>query len=550
MLPRKSNVRSCVGAVGSAAVGAGAAKTKQTKQAAAPTAPAPTAPAPTAPAVLSSVLTQKGYAILKSALSPTDTAAMQKALTVVPYVPPSYAGTVSPFKVYMESPTRWYLPRSWATLAYGEPAGDAMPDGEDLPAALAFGGEARPHQIAAISAFQAAGNCGIICLPCGYGKTFTAIKIALTLRKRFLIVVHKEFLMNQWSGELKALVPGIRIGRVQGERCEIGPEYDCAIAMIQTICSRSYPTGMFSGFGLAIFDEAHHLAAEHFSQTLQRIQCKAMLGLTATPTRNDGLTKVFEWFLGPICYQIKSRDADKSVGVEVMRFTAADAEYADPPLDWKGDVVRARLLNQIADFAPRTTALLDWMAERLHEEPDRQLLVLSDRREHLSAFEAGFKARGFGSIGYYVGQMKQKDLEISAGKRIILATFAMAAEGFNVPTLNMVLLATPKSAVEQAVGRVLRQRPEERKVAPLICDVLDSVFPECNGQWRKRAKLYKSCGYKIRWYCEAGEVKETVGGEESEEDVGAAGSGKKKEKKCMIVDKTCCDSVCPECLEI
>jgi superfamily II DNA or RNA helicase len=505
----------------------------------------------TAVASSPSILTAKGYAILKSALNAKDTAAMQQALTVVPKVPPSYAGTVSPFKVYMESPTRWYLPRSWAITAYGPAGGDALSDGEVLREELAFGGEARAHQVAAIAAYQAAGNCGIICLPCGYGKTFTAIKIALTLRKRFLIVVHKEFLMNQWSGELKALVPGIRIGRIQGERCEIGPEYDCAIAMIQTICSRTYPTGMFRGFGLAIFDEAHHLAAEHFSQTLQRIQCRAMLGLTATPTRTDGLTKVFEWFIGPICYQIRARDADTSVGVEVLRFTAADAVYADPPLDWKGDVVRARLLNQIADFQPRTDALLDWMKARLDKEPARQLLVLSDRREHLIAFETGFKARGFTSIGYYVGQMKQKDLEISAGKRIILATFAMAAEGFNVPTLNTVLLATPKSAVEQAVGRVLRQRPEERKVAPLICDVLDSVFPECNGQWRKRAKLYKTCGYRIRWYCETEERDIADREVETEEDAGTAGvSGKNKERKCLIQDKSCCDSVCPECLEV
>jgi hypothetical protein len=94
---------------------------------------------------------------------------------------------------------------------------------------------------------------------------------------------------------------------------------------------------------------------------------------------------------------------------------------------------------------------------------------------------------------------------------------------------------------------VLRQRPEERKVAPLICDVLDSVFAECNGQWRKRAKLYKSCGYRIRWFGEA-----VSGGSDSEEDVGTAGceAGKKKEKKCMIVDKTCCDTVCPVCLEV
>jgi superfamily II DNA or RNA helicase len=453
---------------------------------------------------------------------------MQRALTCTPKVPPAYAGTISPFKVYMESPTRWYLPRAWATARYGAAEGDALPDGEDLRAELAFGGSPRPHQITAMNAFAAAGNCGLICLPCGYGKTFTAIRIALTLRKRFLIVVHKEFLMNQWSGELKALVPGIRIGRIQGEKCEIGEGYDCAIAMIQTICSRSYPSGMFSGFGLAIFDEAHHLAAEHFSQTLQRIQCKAMLGLTATPQRTDGLSKVFEWFLGPIVFQIASRDEDTSVRVEALRFTAADDAYAEPPLDWKGDVVRARLLNQIADFAPRTQALLDWIHGHLEAEPDRQLLILSDRREHLAAFEAGLKLKGHTSIGYYVGAMKQKDLEVSAGKRIILATFAMAAEGFNVPTLNTVLLATPKSAVEQAVGRILRQRPEERKVAPLILDVLDAPFAECNGQWRKRAKFYKDCGYKIRWYGEPG--CEAVAEEKPEKEKIAKGT-------CIIADE-------------
>jgi superfamily II DNA or RNA helicase len=105
-----------------------------------------------------------------------------------------------------------------------------------------------------------------------------------------MIIVHKEFLAEQWSEELKALVPGIRIGRIQGEKCDIGPEFDVAIAMIQTLCSRNYPMGTFDRFGFAIFDEVHHLGAEHFSMALQRVNCPRMLGLTATPKRSDGLS--------------------------------------------------------------------------------------------------------------------------------------------------------------------------------------------------------------------------------------------------------------------
>jgi superfamily II DNA or RNA helicase len=268
--------------------------------------------------------------------------------------------------------------------------------------------------------------------------------------------------------------------------------------MIQTICSRTYPAGVFASFGLAIFDEAHHLGAEHFSQTLQRIQCKHMLGLTATPQRSDGLTKVFEWFLGPIVFQIDKRDADDSVRVEVLRFTSQDKEYSTPPTNYRGEVIRARLLNRIAEHVPRTRAILDWIHGHL-QAPGRKLLILSDRREHLVAFEEGVKRLGHTSVSYYVGGMKQADLDKSAESQIILATYAMAAEGLNIPTLNSVLLATPKSSVEQSIGRVLRQRPEERVLAPLILDVLDTNFQECYGQFNKRKKTYKSADYKVRW---------------------------------------------------
>lgn len=453
---------------------------------------------------ITKVKTTRGYAILKSALTPAQIAHIQKELTVAPNVPLSFAATVAPFKVWVESPTRYYLPHAWADTFFGSADVDARPPGDLLPASIHFKGVLRPHQEEALEAFRAAGRSGIICLPCGYGKTFTGIAAATAdpdpeQRRRFIIVVHKEFLADQWTSELKALVPGIRIGRIQGERCDIGSEFDVAIAMIQTICSRAYPTGTFDSFGMVIFDEVHHLGAEHFSQALQRIQCKKMLGLTATPNRIDGLSKVFEWSLGRIVYQIARRPKDDSVGVRVMRYVCDDDAYANTPTNWKGETVRARLINQIAEYKPRTTALVEWIAPMLKNEAGRRLLILSDRREHLIDFATMFAAQGFTSIGYYVGGMKQSELDISATKQIILGTYAMASEGMNIPTLNTILLATPKSNIEQSIGRILRQKKEERVVAPRVLDILDTAFTETNGQWAKRRKFYKSCGYTIQW---------------------------------------------------
>ena len=456
----------------------------------------------------SKVYTPRGYSIDKSVLDADEIAKIRKSLIVTPKVPKSYAGAVKPFQVFLESTARYYLPTGWAAHEFGADVPDIRAMGSPLPSALKFKGTLRPHQIDALTAFRSAGRNGIICLPCGYGKTFTGIAAATAdpeiVNTCFIIVVHKEFLADQWSEELKALVPGIRIGRIQGERCDIGPEIDVAIAMIQTICSRNYPIGTFDRFGFTIFDEVHHLGAEHFSMALQRINCRRMLGLTATPKRADGLSKVFEWHLGPIVYQIARRPKDDTVIVEVLRYECADPDYAETQTNYRGETIRARMINNIAEYAPRTATILDWVIP-LMSEPSRKLLVLSDRREHLIAFETGFKTAGITSVGYYVGGMKQKDLDISATQRVILGTFAMASEGMNIPTLNMVLLATPKSNIEQSVGRILRQKKEERTVQPMILDIVDFGFVECIGQWNKRRKFYVECGYALKWM---GEVEE------------------------------------------
>lgn len=435
----------------------------------------------------------RGYSILKSDVSTAIQKRIQDELTVCPAVPVTYAGTVTPFKIWMESQTRYYLPNAWASDVFGV-AEDVRPEGDRL--ALTFNGTLRPHQEQALKAFLEKRNNGIICLPCGYGKTFTGIAAAVRIGRAFVIIVHKEFLAAQWTSELQTLCPGIRIGRIQGEKCEI-EGVDCAIAMIQTLCSRHYPAGTFSRFGFAIFDEVHHLGAEHFSGALQRINVRCMLGLTATPKRVDGLARVFLAHLGPICYEITRRPKDDAVYVRCLRYICDDPVYADVRTDWKGDPIRAVMVNQIANYLPRTRAIVEWIAPII--TPERRLLILSDRREHLTVFETEFRTRGFRDIGYYVGGMKQKDLDKSAECAIVLGTYAMASEGMNIPALNTVLLATPKSNIEQSVGRILRLKKEERIVSPLVLDVLDTAFVQCNGQWTKRKKFYRECGYIVLW---------------------------------------------------
>ncbi len=485
------------------------------------------------------VMSHRGYAIRKDQLTPAQTRELRAALTMKPQVAAEFSAGVEPFPIYYESPSRWYVPRFWGIENAGEPDGDARQDGKPLRPELQFNKQLRENQLPIVNAFKEGGYNGLICVPCGYGKTFMAIWLACQLRKRFLVVVHQEFLMSQWKAELEGSIPGIRVGVIQQnkvqtglmERKELGVaelkerlkahglkvggkkeellarlrevepepepvEYDCCICMLQTVASRDWPADAFSGFGFAIFDECHHLGAEHFSKALMSIQTKHMLGLSATPERLDGLDNVFLWFIGPVRYQIKIRDPDESVEVRVLRFTSADAAYTNEPLDCKGEVCRPKLCNQLAEYAPRTKAICDQLAPCLAE--GRQLLILSDRRGHLQAFEKEFLARGFTSIGYYVGGMKAEARDLSATKQIVLGTFTLAAEGMNIRALNTIALVTPKSRIEQAVGRIFRLKKEERTFQPLIFDIIDAPHDVCVRQYRKRRAFYRQCAYKIR----------------------------------------------------
>ena len=530
-------------------------------------------------ATLNRVLTAHGYAIKKSSLTPKATQTLRSTLTVQPLLNPKFAprggaAGAGTFTVYSESASRFYVPRAWAKETFGAAEADAVPEGTSLCSHLEFKGNPYEYQRAIVDQFLETGDGnGLICVPCGRGKTFMAIWTAMRIGKQFLIVVDKEFLMNQWKGELEALVPGIRVGILQEDRCEVGeqtrvgksltqvelkelcrqkrlkvggnredlvarlkeadPEfqeretesvnYDCTIAMIQTLVQREFPQDVFKSFGFTIFDECHHLGAAHFSRALLKVQTKHMLGLSATPVRDDGLTKVFEWFLGKPVYWEKTREPDPHVVVRCELFTTKDPVYNDIPVDYRGEMIMGRLLTRVVECEDRNKRIVDLIRE-IMRDPERRLLVLSERISHLNQLEEMLKDSGL-TMSYYIGGMKEEERESGAREaRVLLASYAMASEAMNIKSLNTVVLASPRKKVEQSTGRILRVQKDKRRVAPLIVDIVDShgVY---QGQWRQRAAYYKRCAYRIQ---KGGPEEAETEEEEKEESKPSDG--------CMIAD--------------
>ena len=137
------------------------------------------------------------------------------------------------------------------------------------------------------------------------------------------------------------------------------------------------------------------------------------------------------------------------------------------------------------------------IVEILDKEPQRKILLLSDRRKHLEEIKSSLDDCDLQiSNGFYYGGMKPNDLKISEEKQVLLATYAFCAEGLDVPKLDTLVLASPKSDIIQSLGRILREKEKDRLHVPLVVDFVDSfsIFPS---QAAKRMKYYKSQKYDI-----------------------------------------------------
>jgi len=436
-------------------------------------------------------LTRNGYKVSKSIIENIDS--LRKELTVKPYVPSVFVNPryVKKYPVYHETENFIYVPKQFGIKRWGEPVSEIT--AISSPDRWTFNGSIRPAQVEVVDAYlKPEVKDGMICLQTGGGKTVCALYIASQLKVKTLIIVHNTFLKDQWEDRIRAFLPSATIGHLQGETMDVEGK-DVVIAMIQSISMKDYPKETFRGFGLTIIDECHHIASEVFVQAFQKITSKHMLGLSATPDRKDGLMYVIEWFLGPILYKSESGDkVDDLVRVEMYKHEPADIDFNRILLNAQGVMNVAGMVNKLAEFKSRTEMIVRILNDILKSEPDRQILVLSDRVHHCKDMMALLPPDKAAILAQNVASSKRT--EFCASKKILIATYSMCKEGFDVASLNTLVMATPRPDIDQIVGRILRTEKSKRTVHPLIVDIVDSTFRR---QFQTRLKLYKDRNYVV-----------------------------------------------------
>lgn len=390
------------------------------------------------------------------------------------------------------------IPRgAWGSLAAtvgGPQAIEWIDDrNEREPVDLVPSVELRDYQRTALDRMVTARQ-GHVVMPCGAGKTVTGLAAICAIGQPALVIVHTKDLLDQWCEQIRELV-GIEPGVYGGGKKHLG---EITVATVQTLVRMDAEAldELASYFGCVVVDEAHHTPASTFQQVLNEIPARYRFGLTATPTREDGLTPLLRMTLGAELFAIDYTELVERGHLEQPAIKIIETGFQ---YDYFSQEDYQGCMAALCEDPDRNELIADIAAgDALN---GHSVLVLSDRVEHCHAIAksiaAGFLTDLEAPPVVLTGDVQSKDRAIileafKSGQIKILIATTLADEGLDVPRLSRVILAYPGKSVArttQRLGRLMRLFPG--KSAPVLYDLVDKNVIPLWRQARKRINTYQ-----------------------------------------------------------
>jgi superfamily II DNA or RNA helicase len=360
---------------------------------------------------------------------------------------------------------------------------------------LTFNGELRFEQKKAVAVLTKH-DTGILHAPTAFGKTITAIGLIHRRKVNTLILVHSRQLLDQWKERLTAFIEGCDVGLIgSGKRKPTG---QVDIATYQSLINRKDNTiaPLLYDYGQVIIDECHHISAPNYERLLNEVHAKYILGITATPNRQDGHQPIIFMQAGPIRHAVAT---EESKFIQQVKLTKLQSELPLELLDEDSRPHIADVYRWLMNDDKRNALIISDVLMAVSQQ--RHPIILTERREHAEILgELLLKNKISFSLLRGAMGIKERDSVMATinDTQVIVATGKYIGEGFDLPKLDTLFLVLPiswKGSLIQYVGRIQRQFKGKDKV--VVFDYLDSALPMLNRMYQKRAKGYTALGYSI-----------------------------------------------------
>lgn len=341
----------------------------------------------------------------------------------------------------------------------------------------------------------------------GSGKTFLAMEMIHRLKKKTIIVVPNVYLLQQWHALLTEFFD-IPVGMYYGKKKTEG---DIVVAVINSLCNEKHVSGISmidycKKFGFMILDESHAYCTDKFKE-VYRLQCRFMLGLSATPNEREDKTDIISHLnIGKLI------DAETLPGYEPME-TSFESEvkvikYKGPA--WHTNIISEAtgmisvppMIENICSDQYRNKMIIREIV-RMLEITDMNIFVFSDRRSHCELLESMLgDIISANEVTMYGGCSKEIIQQAIASARVIFTTYAYSSTGVSIEKLTGLVLATPrKSKARQIIGRIFRNKKEFAEKKRHIVDIVD-VNCCFSQQLYKRLPAYRERNSQIEFTCE------------------------------------------------
>ena len=362
------------------------------------------------------------------------------------------------------------------------------------------------YQKRALESIQ--GKSGVLVMPCGSGKTQTALQIIAKYGLRALWITHTKELMNQSMNRAKScfgIDPGC-IGTITDGKVNVGSAV--TFSTVQTLCSIDLlPYKDY--WAIIIVDECHKAIGTPtklmmFYKVVSQLSAPIKIGLTATPKRSDGLEKCVFALLGPLLCEIsKDEVKQNTVPIRVLGIPDHSIDQSKIPesdyTNFDGTLNYTRLIDIVCKSTNRNKKICSIIEECLFA--GKTCLVLSDRVEHLNILRNLVNNEYTAVLKSSATTPFRKEVLFSLQNRkigCVFATYQLAKEGLDIPSLDCVILATPKKdpiTVVQSCGRVGRVSPGKK--FGVVIDIQDPDFWIFNRYAKARKSIYKKEKYEI-----------------------------------------------------
>ena len=392
-----------------------------------------------------------------------------------------------------------------------------------------FKGELRERQQKAAEALLHYEN-GVLSAPTGFGKTIVGAYLIGKLKVSTLIIVPKTSLVEQWKTRLAQFLsieddrPPLltKSGKLSKRRRPVigqlgggknAPSGIIDIATFQSLSNkddlgipRAKP--VVADYDLVICDECHYGAAPNLELIMKSVNARWVYGLSATPKRSDGLEGIIYMQCGPIRHKVDPKEQAAEQGFRRVlrpRFTRIRLAGLEQGTSFN------QVVDRLCDHGARNALIVEDALNAVNS--GRAPLVITKLKRHAADLAKLLQDVGVETVLLTgEGSVREKRERIDRARsmtgvrHVIVATGSYIGEGFDLPQLDTLLLASPYSwegVITQYSGRLHREN--EGKDNVIVFDYVDTSVPMLERMYKKRLKTYAKLGYEI------GEVSEGEG---------------------------------------